>query len=518
MGLLKFVSELDEKALKQVSRWGLPIMLGIMITMSYGAVDIDTTNGGVPEVDIVKADNTALNDDSAVKQAEYIEENGRPDFSWSEWEWTDGLPLVHSYAVYAAMSYAGGANAIMGLHILFSFLSLLVIRRLTFRIWTLQEFASLNLSLDVDLDELEEDFESLIDDVGGMIEHASDTVTKITTSADNVKQTVNSPSRINPSPTQDKTKEDEIAKKRKEHTPSSLAHLFAVVSMFCYFFYAMKSSAADVDSGIAMAQFFTLLAILLSTSRLEGKAPNKILITFTAMLAIFSSPIGIIVIFPILLFLIIGELSEGQEEQSFKQKIAMVVLFSLITIFASSLFVVNLIHDFEVAIDMMVSGFLDSLMVFAPFLAILSVVPFRKLLEPVERSFVIYGGFLFGLTFFLPPQLLEQVQYSMIIPGAILAAFAVTSLIEDFSTNLIEKVAIHSVKFFATLGGLPVMSTIIYASYQVMAKGNDFNDAVLSHFTTQHMIITMLGLFGLMFMIFSSGNDEDEEAEITPNE
>jgi hypothetical protein len=497
MGLLKFVSELDDKSLNKASRWGLPIMLAIMITMSYGAVEIDTTNDGIPEVDITKADNTALNEDSALKQAEYIEDNGRPDFSWSEWQWTDGLPIAHSYAVYAIMPYTGGVDAIMGIHILFSFLSLFVIKHLTFRIWTLQEFASLNLSFDVDLEELEENIEELIDDA--------------------VKETVDDPVGFESSLTQDKAMKDEIAQKREGHEPSALAHLFAVVSMFCYFFYSMQSSAADVDSGIAMAQFFTLLAILLSTSRLEGKAPNKIFISLAIVLAIFSSPIGVIVILPVLLFLIIGELSEDKEEKSFKQKIAGMVLIGILTAFASSLLAVNLIHDFEATIDIMVSGFTDSLMEFAPFLAMLSIIPFRRLFEPVERSFVIYGGALFGLTFFLPSQLLEQVHYSMIIPGAILAAFALVSLIEDFSTNVIEKMAIHSVKFCSVLGGIPIMSTLIYASHQTLTKGKDFNDAVLSNFTTLHMIMIMLGLAGFIFMIFNSG-DEEEESEITPNE
>jgi hypothetical protein len=129
-----------------------------------------------------------------------------------------------------------------------------------------------------------------------------------------------------------------------------------------------------------------------------------------------------------------------------------------------------------------------------------------------------YGGALFGLTFLLPPELIDQVHYTMIIPGSILAAFAVVSMIEDFSSNMVEKFAVQSVKFFGTLGGIPVASTIIYASHQAVSKGTDFNDAVLSHFTTQHMIFIMLGLAGFMFMLFNSKKNEVEDEENAEDE
>ena len=518
MGLLKIVSELDDIVLKKVSRWGLPIMFILIIGISYGTVKVDNSDGYIPLVEIGMVDLSGRSNDSALIQAEYISEHGRPDFDLIEWKWTDGLPIVHAYAVYAIMPFTGGVNALLSLHILSSFLALLVIKRLTFRIWILQEFASLNLNLNVDLEELEEEFEEMIEDVGEMLHTVGDKIAEASESVSELDGLVKDPSGIVQKLNRDEAKEEEIAKKREEHEPSAFAHLFAVVSMFCYFFYMIQSSVSDIDSGIAMAQFFTLVAILLSTGRLEGKNPNKFLILLVVLLAILSSPVGVVVILPVLLFLVIGELSGDKKEKSFKQKFAMLLIVGIISGLASTLFVINLILDIEVTMNLMVSGFTDSLMKFAPLLAILSIIPFRRLLNPVERSFVMYGGTLFGLTFFLPAELIDQIHYTMIIPGSILAAFALVSMIEDFSSNLVEKIAVQSVKFCSTLGGIPVASTIIYASHQAVSKDIEFSDAVLSHFTTQHMIFILLGLAGFMFMIFHSRKNKEDEKEVSDDE
>jgi Na+/melibiose symporter-like transporter len=98
------------------------------------------------------------------------------------------------------------------------------------------------------------------------------------------------------------------------------------------------------------------------------------------------------------------------------------------------------------------------------------------------------------------------------IPGSILAAFAITSLVEDFTTNVVDKIAIHSVKFFATLGLLPLISIIIRVVQQVSSGDNGVNAALQDNITTRYLITIGIGLIGLMLLIFTLRRDNSEKA------
>lgn len=512
MRLLKRISEMDKSALKRIARLGLPCLLIAILAMSVANFSIDYSSNSIPEVEVEKKDLTPPEEDLSVEQSEDLEKGDIPS---TDIDWKDGFPIVHSFVLYQLSKSMEMGSAVVAIHVFCTFVTLVLIRKVTLRIWTLQEIANINLK--VDLDELQEEAEEIIENLDEMISSVGEKIETGKEKISTLKQATEDPS-ILKDELQSKTEEEkereekqQIAKKRMKEEPSTMAQLFSTTAMFSYFFFMIQVDSSELPSGIAMAQMFTLLAILLSTSRLVGKKPHSYLIIPAIILAALSSPIGPLVILPVLLFLIIGELSADNDESSLMKKLAIAFLVAIIGGLATSLLVNNLLSDFNSAFGTMLGGMAQSLLVFTPLLAMLSLIPFDRLREPVERSFVIYGGSIFALTFFIPEQLISQLHYALLIPGSILAAFAVTSLIEDFTTELFEKVAIHSVKFFATLGALPIVSMAVQAAQQANADDTGFMSAIKDEMSTRNLLFIGIGLIGLFFLIMAMRRDKKEE-------
>jgi hypothetical protein len=250
-----------------------------------------------------------------------------------------------------------------------------------------------------------------------------------------------------------------------------------------------------------LSQMFTLIAIYLSTAKLSGDQPKLWLIGPTLLLAMLSSTIGVFALIPVTLFLILGELKADNETASLKKKLAIVFLGVLFGGIATSSLVSSLTTDSMDTASLFISGLTNGMVEFALLIAMLTLIPLKRLKEPIERSMVIYGGSLFGLTFFLPQEMQSQIQYAIIIPGSILGSFAVVGMVEDFLSNLVEKMAKNAAKFFGTLGGLPLVSTIIDASYGAMAEGTEFMTGMSESITSTHLVMIGTGLTGIFFML-----------------
>ena len=531
MGALHFLTKLDDIILKRVLNWSLPIMLALLVTFSMAEVSINHNPGGIPDVDLEIKEVSNNPDDPSIDYSNDIDDNWIPALSWQDLDWKDGLPLAHAYAVKALQTKLSVANSVLAINIFCSFVSLLLIRKITLRIWTLQELGAINLSIDVD--EVGDSMEDIVEEIDDILENTESLISEASTKIEEGKESLGTIKRVADDPLtlgeELRAKNDEssssesstiseegadkhaIAKKRAKDEPSMMAKMFSIIAMFSYFFYLVQADVNSLPLGIAMAQMFTLFAVLFSTSRLAGKKPHSFLIVPAIILSILSSPIGVIVVLPVLLFLIIGELTEDEEERSMVKKVALALLFAVIGGLATSLLVSNILDDLESVVGVMVAGIVASLLTFTPFLAILSIIPLDKMLEPVERSFIIYLGALFGLTLFSPPSLLGQLHYAILIPGSILAAFAITNMLEDYTTDFVEKVTINSVKFFATLGALPILSMAIHASHKTAETGESFYNSILEHFTISHMLMIGIGLTGLMYLMFSSGDSALKE-------
>jgi hypothetical protein len=531
MGALHFLTKLDDIILKRVLNWSLPIMLALLVTFSMAELSIDHNPGGIPDVDFDMKEISNNPDDPSIDYSNDIGDNWVPALSWQDMDWKDGLPLAHAYAVKALQTKLSVGNSVLAINIFCSFVSLLLIRKITLRIWTLQELGGINLSIDID--EVGDSMEGIVEEIGDILENAESLISEANTKIKEGKESLGAIKRVANDPltlgeeldsrndessssesstiSEEEVDKHAIAKKRAKDEPSMMAKMFSIIAMFSYFFYLVQADVNSLPLGIAMAQMFTLFAVLFSTSRLAGKKPHSFLIVPAIILSILSSPIGVIVVLPVLLFLIIGELTEDEGERSMGKKVALALLFAVIGGLATALLVSNILTDLESVVGVMVAGIVASLLTFTPFLAILSIIPLDKILEPVERSFIIYLGALFGLTLLSPPSLLGQLHYAIIIPGSILAAFAITNMLEDFTTDLVEKVTINSVKFFATLGALPIISIVIHASHKTAATSESFYNSILEHFTISHLLMIGIGLTGLMYLMFSSGDRTPKE-------
>ena len=456
-----FITNLEKNWLNKAANWGFVIAVIGLIIINFTDTSIYLNGTDSAGIEITRTEISQMANDSAVVQAESVMSDGIPSFDLDNWDPMSGLPIVHAYVAGGLGLLVGAANAVLLTNVIASVISLFLIRRLAILLWSIQEMA--NFFNKIDIEEIIEDVGEAIEDIG-----------------ENIAESIIP---------------------EKEFEPSVYAHLFSVLTMFSYLFYVMKSNASTTDPGIALSQMFTLIAIHLSTAKLSGDKPKLWLIGPTLLLAMLSSTIGVFALMPVTLFLILGELKADNETASLKKKLAMVFLGVLFGGMITSSLVSSLTTDSLETASLFISGLTNGMVEFAPLIAMLTVIPFKRLKEPIERSMVIYGGSLFALTFFLPQEMQSQIQYAIIIPGSILGSFAVVGMIEDFLSELVENIARNAAKFFATLGGLPLASTIIAAGYGAMAKGTDFMGGMSASITGTHLVMIGTGFIGIFFML-----------------
>jgi len=478
MGLKTFITNLEKNWLNKAANWGFVIAVIGLIIINFTDTGIYLNGIDSAGIEITRTDTSLMANDSAVIQAESVMSEGVPSFDLENWDPMSGLPIVHAYVAGSLGLLVGAANAVLLTNVIASVISLFLVRRLAISLWSIQEMA--NFFKKIDIEEIIENVEEAIEDIGEKaIEDIGEDLPDVNS--------------------------------KKEFEPSVYAHLFSVLTMFSYLFYIMKSNVSATDPGIALSQMFTLIAIHLSTAKLSGDKPKLWLIGPTLLLAMLSSTIGVFALMPVTLFLILGELKADNETASLKKKFAMAflgILFGgLITLSLAS----SLTTDYLETAALFISGLTNGMVEFAPLIAMLTVIPLKRLKEPIERSMVIYGGSLFALTFFLPQEIQSQIQYAIIIPGTLLGSFAVVGMIEDFLSELVENIAKNAAKFFATLGGLPLASTIIAAGYGAMAKGTDFMGGVSASITGTHLMMIGTGLTGIFFMLVKKRSANSDE-------
>lgn len=461
MGMKNFITTLEKNWLIKAANWGFVIAIIGLLVVNFTDTSIYLNGTNSAGIEISRVDVSGMADDNAVFQAESVMTDGVPNYDLDNWDPMNGLPIVHAYVAGTLGLLVGAANAVLLTNVIASVISLFLIRRLAILLWSIQEMA--NFFNKIDVDEIIEDVEQAFEEMG-----------------DGIKESI---------------------LPENDYEPSVYAHLFSVLTMFSYLLYIMKSSVTTVDPGIALSQMFTLIAIYLSTAKLSGDKPKLWLIGPTLLLAMLSSTIGVFALIPVTLFLILGELKADNETASLKKKLAIVFLGVLFGGIATSSLVSSLTTDSMDTASLFISGLTNGMVEFALLIAMLTLIPLKRLKEPIERSMVIYGGSLFGLTFFLPQEMQSQIQYAIIIPGSILGSFAVVGMVEDFLSNLVEKMAKNAAKFFGTLGGLPLVSTIIDASYGAMAEGTEFMTGMSESITSTHLVMIGTGLTGIFFML-----------------
>jgi len=473
-----FITNLEKNWLNKAANWGFVIAVIGLIIINFTDTSIYLDGIDSAGVEITRTDISQMANDSAVVQAESVMSEGKPSFDLDNWDPMSGLPIVHAYVAGGLGLLVGAANAVLLTNIIASLISLFLIRRLAISLWSIQEMA--NFFNKIDIEEIIEDVGEAIGDVGEAMEDIGGNLPESTSH-------------------------------KEEFEPSVYAHLFSVLTMCSYLFYVMKSNVSTTDPGIALSQMFTLIAIHLSTAKLSGDKPKLWLIGPTLLLAMLSSTIGVFALMPVTLFLILGELKANNETASLKKKLAMAFLGVLFGGLIAFSLASSLTTDYLETASLFISGLTNGMVEFAPLIALLTVIPLKRLKEPIERSMVIYGGSLFALTFFLPQEIQSQIQYAIIIPGSILGSFAVVGMIEDFLSDLVENIAKNAAKFFVTLGGLPLASTIIEAGYGAMAKGTGFMGGVSASITGTHLVMIGTGLTGIFFMLVKRRSAHTDE-------
>ena len=372
MGLKTFITNLEKNWLNKAANWGFVIAVIGLIIINFTDTGIYLNGIDSAGIEITRTDTSLMANDSAVIQAESVMSEGVPSFDLENWDPMSGLPIVHAYVAGSLGLLVGAANAVLLTNVIASVISLFLVRRLAISLWSIQEMA--NFFKKIDIEEIIENVEEAIEDIGEKaIEDIGEDLPDVNS--------------------------------KKEFEPSVYAHLFSVLTMFSYLFYIMKSNVSATDPGIALSQMFTLIAIHLSTAKLSGDKPKLWLIGPTLLLAMLSSTIGVFALMPVTLFLILGELKANNETASLKKKLAMAFLGVLFGGLIAFSLASSLTTDYLETASLFISGLTNGMVEFAPLIALLTVIPLKRLKEPIERSMVIYGGSLFALTFFLPQEI-----------------------------------------------------------------------------------------------------------------
>jgi len=216
---------------------------------------------------------------------------------------------------------------------------------------------------------------------------------------------------------------------------------------------------------LLFGQSMVLLCGLFASNVLLGGALNRLLLFFSFVFAISTTPVGLVGIIPIALLISLGELSNYQEANLAHRTTLRALIVIAATAFSGSMIFEFMDGELMGALGILVE-LTNTISSLTPLVAALTIFPLSKLNQPIERIMIIYAFSLFSLMMMAPDAIMVDIYFAGLFPLAIISAVAVMDIIEQFTLDLIEHLRKLSSRFFLALSGIPIANMVLTSLYE----------------------------------------------------